>query len=136
MRQFLREKVSVTAPKGSFAVADERTHTLAQSAGRDALHKGLERFVYTAQRKRETSKLSALPVDGSHPNFPTVRTEDGEVPAYRLEVPEDLVKELDRLISKLAVGDATIGGHRRAAPSAAPGRPSVRAAAPEGDQHR
>lgn len=106
--QFLREKVSVTAPKGCFAMADERTHTLAQSAGRDALHKGLERFVYTAQRKRETSRLSALPVDSSHPNFPTVRTEEGEVPAYRLEVPENLVKELDRLVRKLSAGDVAI----------------------------
>ena len=48
--QFLQEKVSVTVPKGFFAVGDERTHTLAQSAGRDALHKGMERFVYSAQR--------------------------------------------------------------------------------------
>lgn len=106
--QFLREKVSLTAPKGLFAVADEQTRTLAQSAGRDALHKGLERFVYTAQREHETSKLSALPINASHANFPTVRTEDGEVPAYRLEVPEDLVKELDRLISKLVAGDAPV----------------------------
>lgn len=105
---FLREKVSVAAPEAFFAVTDERTHSLAQSAGRDALHKGLERFVYTAQRRRETSRLTARPVDASHPNFPTVRTEYGEVPAYRLEVPEDLVRELDRLLARIASGDATM----------------------------
>lgn len=105
---FLRKKVSVNAPKGLFSSVDERVLDLAQSAGRDALHKGLERFVYAAQREHETKRLAALPIDASHPNFPTVRTEDGDVPAYRLEVPEDLVKRVDDLIAKIAAGTAPL----------------------------
>ncbi len=108
VRQFLREKARVIAPEAYFDSAGGRSRELAQAAARDALRKGLERFVYAEQRKRETGHLHALPITADHPNFPRVKTSAGDVPAYRLEVPEDLVKEIDKLITELERGTADL----------------------------
>lgn len=104
VKLFLKSKTEIVAPKWVFAGADKRSFELLQSAAVDALKKGLERFVYTQQRKRETAHLSAEPIAADHANFPTVRDGDRMVPAYRLEVPEDIVREFDALIAEIAAG--------------------------------
>lgn len=108
VRGFLRDKVTVTAPQGTFAVASGRTRQLAQSAGEEALRKGLERFVYVQQRTHETGHLVPMPVTSVHANFPLVRTDAGVVPGYQLAVPEHLVRKVDELIAELAAGTAVL----------------------------
>lgn len=108
VNDFLSTKVHVTAPKGAFATVNERTRDLAQSAGREALHKGLERFVYVQQRTHETKHLKPAPIRRDHANFPLVKVEDGLVPGYQLAVPEHRVKEVDELIAELAAGTAKL----------------------------
>ena len=98
---FLGKKVTVTAPKGSLAAASERVRHLAKVVGRDALHRGLERFVYTCQHRRETRRLSVSSIDADHLNFPRM-TEGGKTTlGYRLEVPASIEKEVDSLLKKL-----------------------------------
>jgi|AMFO01.1.fsa_nt_gi Uncharacterized protein conserved in bacteria len=116
VRQFLREKARVIAPEACFDSAGGRSRELAQAAARDALRKGLERFVYAEQRKRETGHLDALPITADHPNFPRVGTAGGAVPAYRLEVPEHLVNGIDKLIANLAAGTADLEDLREPLP--------------------
>ena len=105
VERFLGEKTSVTAPKGFFAQVSTRSSELAQAAGQDALHKGLERFVYVQQRTHETSRLLSAPVRSEHSNFPLVKTPRGLIPGYRLEVPEQMVRQVDDLIARIEAGN-------------------------------
>jgi hypothetical protein len=106
IRDFLRERVSLTAPASLFAPHSKREFQLLVAAARDATHKGLERFVYSEQRRRETRKLTCVLLTKTHPNFPRVNIEQKEVIAYQLQVPEDVVEEVDKLIAKLESGSA------------------------------
>lgn len=116
VRQFLETKTTVRAPESLFALETDRGGEIMHAAASDALRKGLERFVYSEQRVRETKHLTARPVDDTHPNFPRVMAEAGEEPGYRLEVPEDLVKEVDTLISGLSAGTADLEDLRELLP--------------------
>lgn len=106
--EFLASKVRVIAPAEIFASENERSRGLLVAAARDALHKGLERFVYTQQRRHEMQHLQAVTLDAQHANFPRILAGGGEMPAYRLQVPEDQLKKVDRLIQQLAADKAEL----------------------------
>jgi len=108
VKAFLQRYAVVTAVEGSLDDTDERTCRLVDSAGRAALHRGLDRFVYLAEREHEKEGLTVGAITSAHGNFPTARKEGAATLAYQLEVPEDLIDEVDGLLASLSAGEAVL----------------------------
>lgn len=105
VHEFLSGQVRLRAPVTLFAGATERERDLLLSAAKDAVQKGLERFVYAEQRSRENAHLATRVIDDAHANFPRPWAAKGDhSAAYVLEVPEDLAEMVDDLVAGLSQG--------------------------------
>jgi len=108
VEDFISNHVQVVAPQSLFHPTTERQVKVLESAAREAVEKGLDRFAYSEQRRRETKNLKEILIDTNHSNFPRIRVDGKDVAGYRLEVPEALVKDVDRIIKELGQGKAEL----------------------------
>jgi phage repressor protein C with HTH and peptisase S24 domain len=104
--EYLSGHVKLRAPESLFSPLSDREIDVLQRSADDAVRRGLERFAYTEQRKRENEHLSTRSIKQRHPNFPRPWARSGDdTPAYLLEVPEDLVTAVDKVIEGMAGGN-------------------------------
>lgn len=104
--QFLSASVLLHAPAQILLGDSERDRSVLNTAAMDAVTRGLERFAYTEQCRREQAHLEMSVITAEHSNFPRpwARTGD-DTPAYLLDVPEDLLEAVDVTVARITTGE-------------------------------
>ena len=105
LRAFLATNVHVEGPSDVLEATPDHAIPIFRQALVRLVHKALERAFYQVQQRAESGRVQAVRLTASHANFPTVPrppTHPGtteRLRAYTLDVPEDLLTQVDALLA-------------------------------------
>jgi len=104
IKKFFVEKLLITAPEYIRNPKTVEAQRVIEGSVKEALHKTLKNFYVAESKRHESQYLRTKILDEQDSNFPVFKEANGTVIyAYKLTVPEDLVKDVQGIITSSTI---------------------------------